>query len=213
MFGNRCINHTFWTEFLQQTLRDFVSALVFGNFFTHHKNITVLAHFFSHRITQSFAHGHGHHFGAGRNFTRCIIAFMRCNSGERRKSGSSDLSNNWCGRRCSRRRGGLRRNSFPFSTNNSDQGVDGHILSACRHEDFGKDAFIHCFDFHGCLIGFNFSNHITGLNSITFAFKPLGKIALFHRRRQSGHQNIYRHGKNSSQADLSGATLRHHEMV
>ena len=54
-------------ELLQQSLRDLVGALVFGDFLAHHEHITVAPHLFGHGIAQGFAHGHRHHLGAFRH--------------------------------------------------------------------------------------------------------------------------------------------------
>ena len=77
MFGDRRIDHAACPEFLQQSLRDLVSALILGDLLAHDEDIRIAAHFFGHRIAQRLANRRGHHLGAfghihlfGRGFCR-----------------------------------------------------------------------------------------------------------------------------------------------
>ena len=64
VLGDRGVDHAAGAEFLQQTLRDLVGALVLGHFLTHEEDILIGAHFLGHGVAQRFAHGGRHHFGA-----------------------------------------------------------------------------------------------------------------------------------------------------
>ena len=55
MFSNRRVDHATRAEFVEQSLRYLIGTLIFGDFFTHHENAVVGAHFFGHRIAQRFA--------------------------------------------------------------------------------------------------------------------------------------------------------------
>src|SRR5690606_5224294 len=61
MFGDRGIDNALGTEFVEKSLRYLVSALIFGNFFTHNENARVAAHFFGHRITKRFTNSRRNH--------------------------------------------------------------------------------------------------------------------------------------------------------
>ena len=47
---------------------------------------------------------------------------------------------------------------------------------------------------HGGLVGFDLGDHVAGLDRVAFFLKPLGEVALLHRGRQGGHQDIDGHG-------------------
>ena len=51
IFCNRRIDNAARAKFIEQALRDFVSALIFGNFLTHDKHAVIAAHFFRHCVT------------------------------------------------------------------------------------------------------------------------------------------------------------------
>ena len=74
IFGDRRVDDALRAEFLKQTLRDLVRALIFGDFLAHHEDAVVFAHFLGHRIAQGFADGEFHHRGAFRDRgVRCAL--------------------------------------------------------------------------------------------------------------------------------------------
>ena len=54
-------------EFGEQALRDFIRALIFGDFLAHHEHARIAAHFLGHRVAQCFAQGERGHAGASRD--------------------------------------------------------------------------------------------------------------------------------------------------
>jgi hypothetical protein len=77
-----------------------------------------------------------------------------------------------------------------------DHLVDRHIGGAFGHEDLRQCAFVDRLDLHRGLVGLDLGDHIAGFDRVAFVLEPLGKVALFHRGRQRGHQNVDRHGLN-----------------
>src|SRR5665213_606257 len=67
VLGDRRIDDALLAELLQQSLRNLVGALIFGDFLAHHEDIPVAPHLLGHGVAQRFAHGHGDHLGAFRN--------------------------------------------------------------------------------------------------------------------------------------------------
>ena len=97
MLGDWRINDALGAEFLQQTLRDFISTLIFGHFFADDEYVAIAAHFLGHRIPKRFAHRHLNHFGPSGHFGRSI---MGDGSGNRccslcNNSGSCNRSGGW----------------------------------------------------------------------------------------------------------------------
>ena len=74
-----------------------------------------------------------------------------------------------------------------------DHVVDRHILRALGHQDLGDRALVDRLDLHGRLVGLDLGDHVAGLDLVAFLLEPLGKVALFHRGRQRGHQDVDRH--------------------
>ena len=74
-----------------------------------------------------------------------------------------------------------------------DHIIDRHVLGALRHHDFGKRALVDGLDFHRRLVGLDFGDHVAGLDLVALFLEPLRKVALLHRRRQRGHQDVDRH--------------------
>ena len=56
MLRNRRIDHTGRAELIEQTLGDFISPLIFGDFLTHQVHIFITAHFLGHRIAERITH-------------------------------------------------------------------------------------------------------------------------------------------------------------
>ena len=63
VFGNRRVDDTASPEFSEESLGDLVGALIFGDFFAHHKDARVAAHFLCHCIAQRFTKRDGSHAG------------------------------------------------------------------------------------------------------------------------------------------------------
>ena len=74
-----------------------------------------------------------------------------------------------------------------------DDVVDRHVLRALGHQDLRDRALVDGFDFHRRLVGLDLRDHVAGLDLVALFLEPLGKVALFHRGRQRGHQNVDRH--------------------
>ena len=58
VFRNRRIDHAGFGELLQQTLGDFVRALVLRYFFAHNEDVWIGPHLLRHGVAQRFADGH-----------------------------------------------------------------------------------------------------------------------------------------------------------
>ena len=97
IFGNGRINHALIAKFLEQFAGDFISALIFGNFFAHDEDGFVAAHFFGHGITKRVAHSHVCHFDVGRNvgiIWNCFSHWRGC--GSRSSSSGRWSGGGWC---------------------------------------------------------------------------------------------------------------------
>ena len=77
---------------------------------------------------------------------------------------------------------------FAFCGEDGDHGIDLDVFGAGRNDDLGENAFVDGFHFHGRLVGLDFGDDVTGRNGVAFLLQPLGNRALFHRRREGGHQ-------------------------
>ena len=71
-------------------------------------------------------------------------------------------------------------NVLAVTGEHSNHIVDRDILRAFRHKDFCNGAFIDGFDFHRRLVGFDFGDHIAGLDLVALFLEPLRKVALLH---------------------------------
>jgi hypothetical protein len=71
-----------------------------------------------------------------------------------------------------------------------DRRVDLHALGAGGDQDLAERALIDGLDFHRRLVGLDLGDDVAGLDLVAFVLQPLGKVALFHRRREGGHQDI-----------------------
>ena len=79
-----------------------------------------------------------------------------------------------------------------------DQLVHRHVGGAFRHHDLGERALVDRLDLHRGLVGLDLGDHVAGLHLLAFLLQPLGEIALLHRGRQRGHQDVDRHGVSSA---------------
>ncbi|SPU46072.1 Uncharacterised protein [Brevundimonas diminuta] len=71
-----------------------------------------------------------------------------------------------------------------------DRGVDLHALGAFRHQNLQHFALIDGFDFHRRLVGLDLGDDVARRDGVADLDVPFGQDALFHRRRQGGHQDI-----------------------
>ena len=175
MFGNRRVDHAPRAEFLQKTLCDLICALIFGDFFAHHKDRFIGAHFFGHCIAQSLAHSHCNHRRSGWNLSRGR------RSGNSRRHGHFRASLHGVGGFWSRRGNRHRIGAFTFCGNDRNRRVDCDIFRAVCDQDLSEHALIDRFDFHRRLVGLDLGEHIAGLDLVADLLDPFGKFALFHR--------------------------------
>ena len=95
-----------------------------------------------------------------------------------------------------RRADGRRRRQSSPSIASTPMGVFTATLSVpSADEDLGEDSLVDRLDLHGRLVGFDFGQHVAGLDLVAFFFQPFGQFALFHGGRQGGHENVDRHGR------------------
>ena len=208
MFGDRGIDDTLRAEFFQQSLRDLVGALIFGDLLAHDEDVRIAAHFLRHGVAERFAHGHGDKLGAFRHFGLGHDLFRRrfggCGlrrfalSAPRRYLRALLLARRFLGFRLWFGRSGFavleRGGILAFAKDHGDRRIDRDIVGAFGHQDFPERAFVDRFHFHGGFVGLDFGNDIAGFDAVAFLLEPLGEIALLHRRRERGHQNLSRHG-------------------
>ena len=121
--------------------------------------------------------------------TRCWCRCWRYSSGRRCRNRRGYRCRYGCRFRCSAGGG----HGFARFHQHCDHIIHLHRLRAGGHQDAAQNALIHCFHFHRRLIGFDFRNHIAGLDPVTFLLQPTRQIAFRHRRRQSRHQDIRCH--------------------
>ena len=217
VFGDWGIDHAAGAEFLKQSLRDLVGALILGDFLAHHEDLVVLAHFLGHGIAQGLAHSRGHHRRIGRELLHHRGGRLVGDDGRRRRSLRSILTALGRGGRLFRHalgvhvgRGGRSaaigavglalaatrgrgRDVLALFGDDGDGRVDGHVLGAVRHENLSQHAFVDRLDFHGRLVGLDLGQHVAGLDRVALLLEPFGELPLFHGRREGGHQNVGRH--------------------
>jgi hypothetical protein len=83
---------------------------------------------------------------------------------------------------------------FAFAQKHGNGRIDLHAFAAFGNQDLADAAFIDRLEFHGGLVGLDFGENVAGLDGVAFLHQPAGKLALFHGGRQSGHQDVRRHG-------------------
>ena len=67
IFGDGRVDHARRSELIEQALGDFIGALILADLLAHDEHRRIAAHLFGHGVAQRLAHGHAHHFGAGRD--------------------------------------------------------------------------------------------------------------------------------------------------
>jgi hypothetical protein len=186
MLGDRRVDHALRAELVQHALADLVGALILAHFLAHQEDVGVAAHLFLHGGADRLAHRHGHHLGAFGNFRRGVrFSVTRCRCAATAETAGStsafDLALRLCfGFGC---RSGIR------LANHGDGRVHLHVLGAGGNEDRGKRALVDGFHFHRGLVGLDLGDHVAGLHHVAHVLEPLGKLALFHGGRESGHEN------------------------
>ena len=83
---------------------------------------------------------------------------------------------------------------FAFFGENGDHRADLYTFGPCFDCDRGNGAFVHSFEFHRRLVGFDFGHDVTGADRITRLHKPFGERALLHGGRKGGHLDRRWHG-------------------
>ena len=122
---------------------------------------------------------------------RCCGRCRRGRGGRRERSWLSRRVPRRPSCRCSARASRL--HVLAVAGQNRDDIVDRHVLRALGHQDLRDRAFVDGFNFHRRLVGLDLRDHVAGLDLVALFLEPLGKVALFHRGRQRGHQNVDRH--------------------
>ena len=82
---------------------------------------------------------------------------------------------------------------FAIFCQNRDHCANSDILGTSINQNFGHNPIINRLNFHCCLIGFDFGNHIARTHVIAISNKPFCKRAFFHGWRQSWHFNFNGH--------------------
>ena len=205
VLGDRRVDDALVAEFLQQALRDFVGALIFGDFLAHDEDVAVAAHFLGHGVAQGFAHGHGDHLGAFRNVG------IGGDFGVAGACGAAaDLSAFGAGASAFAAAGGADSAAFCDAAGCSAF-IDDASSPSLRITAIGVLTATSCvpsatrilpsvpssdgFHFHGRLVGLDLGDDVAGLDRVALFLEPLGEVALLHRRRQRGHENIGGHGR------------------
>ena len=197
MFGDRRIDDAPGAEFLQQALRDLIGALIFGDFLAHDEDVRIAAHLFGHGVAQSFAHGHRDHLGAGRNSgSGCDGSRRRAATAawreRRRLAAGAAAAARFRGLAAgapervasARQRPRLRRAITAIGVLTATSSVpSGTRILAER-------ALVDGLDLHGRLVGLDLGDDVAGLDRVAFLLQPFGELALLHRRRERGHQNL-----------------------
>ncbi len=214
VLGDRRVDDALGAELLQQPLRDLVGALIFGDLLAHHEHVLVAPHLLGHGVAQGFAHGHGHHFGAGGNVGVGGDFGFRCSGRSRSlrrlddplflnaRLGFRDLFGHRRGNRLRcLRRGFDRRFVLALAEDHRDRGVDRDVSGTFGHQDLAERAFVGRLDFHRRLVGLDLGDDVARLDAVAFLLEPLGEVALLHRRRQRGHEHFGRHRLTGSYPD------------
>ena len=81
-----------------------------------------------------------------------------------------------------------------FRRQHRDELVDRHVGGAFRHHDLGQHAVVDGLVFHRRLVGLDLGDHVAGLDLVAFLLEPARKVALLHRGRQRGHEDVDGHG-------------------
>ena len=203
VLGDRRVDHALVAELLQQSLRDLVGALIFGDLLAHHEHVLVAPHLLGHGVAQRFAHGHGDHLGAFGNVgIGGGVRGRRLGSAAFGAGFVSDLASDFsafaagAGFRLRRRLAVLdRRFVLAVAQDHRDRRVHRHVGGAFRHQNFSERALVRRLHFHGGLVGFDLGDDVARLDAVALLLEPLGEVALFHRGRQRGHEHFDRHGR------------------
>jgi hypothetical protein len=91
------------------------------------------------------------------------------------------------------RRGACGGHVLALAREDRDPGVHRHIVGVVRHQNLGQNALIDRLDLHGGLIGLDLGQDIAWLHLLALGLQPLGELALLHRGREGGHQDVGGH--------------------
>jgi hypothetical protein len=88
-------------------------------------------------------------------------------------------------------RGGV----LAIGQDHGDRRIHRDVRGALGHQDLAKRALVDRLHLHGGLVGFDFGDHVAGLDLVALVLDPLGEVALLHGGRERGHQHLDRHGE------------------
>ena len=80
-----------------------------------------------------------------------------------------------------------------FTGQHCDHVIDRDVLRALGDQDLGDRALVDGLDLHGRLVGLDLGDDVAGFDLVAFLLQPLGEVALLHRWRKSGHQDVDGH--------------------
>ncbi len=190
VLGDRGVDHAAVAELFQQAAADLVGALVLGDFLAHQEHVLVAAHLLGHGVAQGVADGRLDQLGPFRD-GRIGQGLGDGRGGRRSRRSGRGLGLGGRSRRGSGLGRGRRRRGAAVQP--GDQAVDLHAFGPFRDDDLGDDALVDGFHFHGRLVGLDLGDHLAGLDLVADLDVPLGQVALFHGRREGGHEDIDAH--------------------
>ena len=137
--------------------------------------------------------GRGETPGRGLRLTE---AAERCGSGAAAGVGWAAGLRAWTDCRSRRRRvaDALRPGARPESPLRTASTAADRGFFAVLNQDFGEDAVIEGFHFHGGFVGFDFGEDVTDFDGVADLFVPFDEGALGHGVREFGHFDVHRHG-------------------
>src|SRR5665213_1319082 len=83
--------------------------------------------------------------------------------------------------------------AFALTREHRDHGIDRHVLRAFRYHDLGERALVDRLVFHRRLVGLDLGDDIARLDLVALLLEPTRQVALFHRGRQRGHEDVGGH--------------------
>ena len=201
MFGDRRVDDALVAEFLQQPLRDLVGALIFGDLLAHNEDVGVAAHLLGHRVAQGLAHGHRDHRRSPAGNSRRAFggaagaAAARFSGGFRGAGGGASAD---CGAIGGSAAAGAALAAALAASSPSAAITAIGVLTATLSAPSGtrildEQAFVDRFDLHRRLVGLDLGEDVAGTHRVALFLQPFRELALLHRRRKRGHENVGRH--------------------
>ena len=83
--------------------------------------------------------------------------------------------------------------SSPSPASTAITSLTGTSVRPFRHDDLRDRALVDRLDLHRRLVGLDLGDHVAGGDLVALLDVPLGEIALLHRGRQRGHEDVDRH--------------------